>query len=189
LSWSWRDSQFALILVRAFDVGRYAEALQAAEDLKDDSHMANAEGWIGKYMIIGIAKKNLGDEAGARDAFLKAKQYAEQNLKAAPDDAKRHSRLAEPLVWLGQKEAAIAEAKRATELLPESIDAFDGPVCTQSLAEIYAMTGDSDNALKIVDGLLSRPTQLTVALLKISPVWDSLRQDPRFIAMLQKHGG
>ncbi len=168
---------------------RYAEALQAAKDLKDDSHMANAEGWIGKYMIIGIAKKNLGDEAGARDAFLKAKQYAEQNLKTAPDDAKRHSRLAEPLVWLGEKEAAIAEAKRATELLPESIDAFDGPVCTQSLAEIYAMTGDSDNALKIVDGLLSRPTQLTVALLKISPVWDSLRQDPRFIAMLQKHGG
>lgn len=169
---------------------RYAEALQAAENLKDDNwHGSNTEGWIGKFMIIGISKKNLGDEAGAREAFLKAKQYAEQNVSAAPDEAKRHSRLAEALVWLGEKEAAIAEAKRATEMLPESIDAFDGPVCTQTLAEIYAMTGDYDKALALADGLLSRPTQLTVALLKQNPVWDPLRQDPRFIAMLQKHGG
>ncbi|PYI91330.1 MAG: hypothetical protein DME97_13640 [Verrucomicrobia bacterium] len=167
---------------------RYAEALQAAENLKDDAH-ANAENWIGKYMVIGISKKNLGDETGAREAFLKAKQYAEQNVKAAPDEAKRHSRLAEALVWLGEKEAAIAEAKRATEMLPESVDAFDGPGCTQTLAEIYVMTGDYDNALAITDGLLSRPTQMTVAQLKINPLWDSVRQDPRFIAMLQKHGG
>jgi tetratricopeptide (TPR) repeat protein len=167
---------------------RYAEALQAAESLKDDVH-ANAENWIGKYLVIGISKKNLGDEAGAREAFLKAKQYAEQNVKAAPDEAKRHSRLAEAMVWLGEKEAAVAEAKRATEMLPESIDAFDGPVCTQTLAEIYAMTGDSDNAIATADGLLSRPGQLTVALLKANPVWDPLRQDPRFLAMLKKHGG
>jgi TolB-like protein/Tfp pilus assembly protein PilF len=168
---------------------RYAEALQAAENLKDDSHGANAENWIGKYMIIGISKKKLGDEAGAREAFLKAKQYAEQNVNAAPDEAKRHSRLAEALVWLGEKEAAVAEAKRATEMLPESVDAFDGPNCTQTLAEIYVVTGDYDNALAITDGLLSRPTPLTVALLKVNPIWDPLRQDPRFIAMLKKHGG
>ena len=168
---------------------RYAEALQAAETLKDDAHMTNLEGWIGKYMIIGISKKHLGNEAGARDAFLKAKEFAVQNLKAAPDEAKRHSRVAETVIWLGEKEAALAEAKRATELLPESLDAFDGPICTQTLAEIYAMVGDYNNALALADGLLSRPTQLTVAQLKISEIWDPLRQDPRFIAMLQKHGG
>jgi len=51
------------------------------------------------------------------------------------------------------------------------------------------MTGDSDNAIATADGLLSRPGQLTVALLKANPVWDPLRQDPRFLAMLKKHGG
>ena len=51
------------------------------------------------------------------------------------------------------------------------------------------MTGDYDKALALADGMLSRPTQLTVALLKQNPVWDPLRQDPRFITMLQKHGG
>jgi len=37
--------------------------------------------------------------------------------------------------------------------------------------------------------MLDRPTQLTVAILKIHPIWDPVRQDPRFIAMLKKHGG
>ena len=107
----------------------------------------------------------------------------------APNEAKRHGRLAECLAWLGEKEAAIAEAKRGTELLPENVDAFDGPVCTQTLAEIYVIVGEYDKALPIVDGLLSRPTQVTVAQLKVNPLWDHVRQDPRFIAILKKHGG
>lgn len=168
---------------------RYAEALPAAESLKDEALAKDPEGLMGKYGTIGIAKKMLGDEAGAREAFLKTKGYAEKFVADAPTEAKRIDRLAECLAWLGEKEAAIAEAKRATELLPESVDAFDGPVCTQTLAEVYAIVGEYDKALEIVDGLLSRPTQVTVAQLKINPLWDHVRQDPRFIAMLQKHGG
>ncbi len=75
------------------------------------------------------------------------------------------------------------------ELLPESVDAFDGPGYTQNLAEVYMIVGEYDQALPIVDGLLSRPSNLTVALLKLSPIWDPVRNDPRFIAILQKHGG
>jgi len=168
---------------------RYAEALQAAESLKDEALAKDQEPLMGKYGTIGIAKKMLGDEAGAREAFLKAKGYGEKWVAEAPNEAKRHGRLAECLAWLGEKEAAIAEAKRGTELLPESVDAFDGPVCTQTLAEVYAVVGEYDKALTIVDGLLSRPAQLTIAQLKMSPLWDPIRQDPRFIAMLQKHGG
>jgi TolB-like protein/Tfp pilus assembly protein PilF len=168
---------------------RYAEALQIAESLKDELLTTDPEGLLGKYGTTGIAKKLLGDEAGAREAFLKAKGYAEKFVADAPNEAKRHGRLAECLAWLGEKEGAIAEAKRGTELLPESVDAFEGPVCTQTLAEIYVIVGDYDKALPIVDGLLSRPSPLTVAILKISPLWDSVRHDPRFIAILQKHGG
>jgi tetratricopeptide (TPR) repeat protein len=131
----------------------------------------------------------LGDEAGAREAFLKAKGYAEKYVADVPNEAKRHGRLAECLAWLGEKEAAIAEAKRGMDLLPESVDAFDGPVCTQTLAEVYMVVGEYDKALSIVDGLLSRPAQTTVAQLKMSPLWDPLRQDPRFIAIIKKHGG
>jgi TolB-like protein/Tfp pilus assembly protein PilF len=168
---------------------KYAEALQAVERLTDEALAKDPEALMGKYGTAGIAKKLLGDEAGAREAFLKAKGYAEQWVAGAPNEAKRHGRLAECLAWLGEKEAAIAEAKRGMELLPESVDAFDGPVCTQTLAEIYVIVGEYDKALAIVDGLLSRPGQMTVTQLKMSPLWDHVRQDPRFIAILQKHGG
>jgi TolB-like protein/Tfp pilus assembly protein PilF len=168
---------------------KYAEALHAVERLTDEALAKDPEGLMGKYGTAGIAKKLLGDEAGAREAFLKAKSFAEKWVADAPNEAKRHGRLAECLAWLGEKEAAIAEAKRGTELLPENVDAFDGPVCTQTLAEIYIIVGEYDKALEIIDGLLTRPTQLTVAQLKMSPLWDHVRQDPRFIAILKKHGG
>jgi TolB-like protein/Tfp pilus assembly protein PilF len=168
---------------------RYTEALQAAESLKDEALVKDPEGLIGKYGTMGVAKKMLGDEAGAREALLKAKEYAQKYVADAPNEAKRHGPLAQCLAWLGEKEAAIAEAKRGTELLPESVDAFDGPVCTQTLAEIYMIVGEYDKALPILDGLLTRHTQVTVAQLKISPMCERIRQDPRFVAMLQKHGG
>jgi TolB-like protein/Tfp pilus assembly protein PilF len=168
---------------------RYAEALQLAESLKDELLGDDLEGLTGKYGCIGIAKKMLGDEAGSREAILKAKSYAAKIVALAPNHPKGHERMAQALAWLGEKEAAIAEAKRATELLPESVDAFDGPVCAQTLAEVYALVGEHDKAIEILDGLLTRPTQVTVATVKVNPVWDPLRQDPRFVAMLQKHGG
>lgn len=168
---------------------KYAEVLQRAATLKDDLLASETEKLLGKYGMTGIAKKMTGDEAGAREALLKARELAQKFVNEAPEESKRHSRFAEALAWLGERDAAIAEARRATELLPESIDAFDGPVATQSLAETYATLGEYDQALTIVDGLLSRPSQLTVALLKIHPVWDPIRSDPRFIALLKKHGG
>jgi TolB-like protein/Flp pilus assembly protein TadD len=168
---------------------RYAEALQIAEGLKDELLGNEMEAVAGKYGCIGIAKKMLGDQAGAHAAFLKAKEVADKILAAAPNHPKGHERVAEALAWLGEKEGAIAEAKRATELLPESVDAFDGPVCTQTLAQVYQLVGEYDKAIEIVDGLLTRPTQVTVASIRINPIWDPVRQDPRFIAMMKKHGG
>jgi serine/threonine-protein kinase len=168
---------------------RYAEALRFAEGLKDEVLKNDTEALMGKYGTMGIAKKLMGDEAGARETLTTAKGYAEKWVSEAPNEAKRHNRLAEALAWLGEKDAAIAEAKRAMELLPESVDAFEGPVCTQTLADIYMVVGEYDKAVEILDGLLTRPTQVTVATVKLNPLWDPVRQDPRFIAMLRKHGG
>ena len=168
---------------------KFAEALREAEGLNDELLARDPEGLLSKFEVIGLAKKMLHDEAGAREAFLKSKGYLEKYLSLAPDEAKRHSRLAQILAWLGEKDAAIAEAKRATELLPESVDAFDGPMATQALAEVYVIVGEYDKALDLADGLLSRPSGLTVALLKINPILDPIRQNPRYLALLKKYGG
>jgi serine/threonine-protein kinase len=168
---------------------KFTEVLQRGATLRDDVLASDSEKLIGKYGMTGIAKKVTGDEAGAREALLKAKELAQKYVSEAPEDFKRHGRLAEILAWLGEKEAAITEAKRGTELLPESVDAFDGPVATQTLAEIYVTVGEYDQALPLIDGLLSRPSSVTVEFLKLHPMFDAIRNDPRFVALLKKHGG
>jgi tetratricopeptide (TPR) repeat protein len=173
-----------LLLERKFN-----EVIRRGATLKDDLLATDTEKLLGKYGMTGIAKKVTGDEPGAREALLKAKELGQKYLSEAPEDFKRHSRLAEVLAWLGEKEGAIAEAKRATELLPESVDAFDGPGATQTLAETYVTVGEYDLAFPLLDGLLSRPSSLTVEFIKIHPVFDPIRNDPRFIALLKKHGG
>jgi tetratricopeptide (TPR) repeat protein len=168
---------------------KYREGLEAVENLPDDQ-LATFPGALGgKYYSIGFARKALHDEAGAREAFLKAKNAVEGELKRSPDIEKTHIQLAKVLAQLGEKDAALAEAQRATELLPESKDAFGGPEITAGVAEVYSILGDSDRAIEILDGLLSRPSAVTVEGLKVNPIWDPLRSDPRFQALLQKYGG
>src|SRR5881398_1218032 len=169
---------------------KYQEGLREAESLPDDLfHTAFPQHLSGKYFLIGFARRALQDEAGARAAFLKAKDLLEAQLKESPDSPDMCILLAKVLACLAEKDAASAEARRATELLPESKDAFGGPEITAGVAEVYATLGDNDRAIEILDRLLSRPSAVTVQGLKVNPIWDPLRSDPRFQALLQKYSG
>ena len=119
---------------------------------------------------------------------MKAKAAADEQLKRTPDAEESHIQLAKTLAFLGEKEGAIAEARRAADLRPESRDAFGGPEITEGVAEVHAVLGDNDRALQILDGLLSRPSGVTVQGLKVNPIWDPLRSDPRFQALIEKYG-
>ncbi|MGB9474514.1 MAG: hypothetical protein WCE87_05520, partial [Candidatus Udaeobacter sp.] len=167
---------------------KYQEGLQQAESLPDDQIAAFPGGLWAKYYFIGFARKALQDEPEARAAFEKAKSSAEEQVRRSPDSEDAHIQLAKVLAQLGEKDAAVAEAQRATDLRPESKDAFGGPEITAGVAEVYAILGQNDRAIEILDGLLSRPSAITVEGLKINPIWDSLRSDPRFQALLQKYG-
>ena len=167
---------------------KYKEGLREAESLPDDLLAGIPAALCGKYYLIGFARKALHDEAGARAAFLKAKDLLEGQLKQSPDAAEFHIQLAKVLAYLGEKDAALAEARRATELLPESKDAFGGPEIAVGAAEVYSIVGENSRAIELLDGLLSRPSGMTVPLLKLSPVWDPLRNDPQFQALLNKYG-
>jgi TolB-like protein/Tfp pilus assembly protein PilF len=166
---------------------KYREGLRAAESLPDDQIASFPGGLWSKYYYSGFARRALQDASGARAAFLKAKSAAEEQVKRSPDDAKLRMQLAKALAQLGEKEAALAEAQRATELQPESRDALDGPHITEDAAQVHAILGDNDRAIEILDGLLNRPSYLTVQGLRVNPVWDPLRNDPRFQALLEKY--
>ena len=140
-----------------------------------------------KYYYIGFARRALQDEPGARAAFLRAKSAVEEQLKYSPDNAKLRIQLAKVLAFLGEKDPALAEARRASELQPESKDALEGPEITEGVAQVYAILGDNDRAIEILDGLLNRPSYVTVPSLRVNPIWDPLRNDPRFQALIDRH--
>src|SRR4030095_2425880 len=165
---------------------KYKEGLREAESLPDDLFTSIPAKLCFKYYLIGFAQKALRDEAGARAAFLKAKDLLEAQLKQSPDTADMHIQLAKVLAYLGEKDAALAETQRATELVPESKDAFGGPEIAGGVAEVHAILGDNGRAIEVLDGLLSRPSGVTVPLLKLNPAWDPLRNDPRFQALIDK---
>ena len=56
-----------------------------------------------------------------------------------------------------------------------------------ALAMIYATSGESEEAFRLLDHLLQTPNRITVPLLKLDPVWDPLRKDPRFQALIDKY--
>ncbi len=168
---------------------KYQQVLQLAESVPDESVAAVPGASAGKYYAIGVAKKGLADDAAAHSAFVKAQDILEEQLKQKPEDPDLHVQLAKVLAWLGQKDAAIAQAQQATDLRPESKDAFDGPRTTEDVAQVYAILGDNGRAIELLDGLLSRPTGVTLQNLRVNPAWDPIRNDPGFQALFAKYTG
>ena len=141
-----------------------------------------------RELFEGAIYTFLNDKEKALSAFKRARSIAEKALRESPDDASRHATLGLILAGLGEKDAAIAEGKRAVELLPESQDALDGPKTTVALAQIYAWTGENEEALQLLDRSLGTPNGVTIPFLKLDPIWDPLRSDPRFQALVDKDG-
>jgi len=168
---------------------KYQEVLQLGATVPDDIFAAVPGSLAYKYFPLGIAHKALGDDAAARTAFLKAKNILEEQLKQKPDDADLRVQFAKLLAWLGEKDAAVAEAQRAIDLRPESKDAFEGPQVTEQVAQVYTILGDNARAIELLDELLSRPSEVTSQSLKLDPAWDPLRNDPAFQALFPKYAG
>ncbi len=167
---------------------KFPAALELLPQLRDETLQGTGTAPTPKSFLEGLLYLHKGDKAKALPAFERARVIAEQLVREAPDDAARHAQLGTILAGLGRKEEAIGEGKRAVELLPESSDAFDGPMATIGLAQIYAWTGEKDQALQLLDHSLNTPNGVTVPILKLDPVWDPLRNDPRFQALIDKYG-
>jgi len=85
---------------------------------------------------------------------------------------------------LGRNKEAVVEAKRAVEILPVSKDAVDGPTMLTNLAVVYAWTDQEDLAIATLAPLAKMPCGPFYGQLKLDPLWDPLRNDPRFDKLL-----
>ena len=166
---------------------RFPEALEILQTFRGETLYSLTTAPCPKAFLEGQIYRLQDDEAKARAALEQARVVSAELLRAAPDDPNRHGQHGLILAALGQKQEAIAEGKRAVELLPESQDALDGPKVTAALAQIYAWTGEFDEAFRLLDHLLAVPSGLTVPMFKLDPAWDPLRKDPRYRALIDKY--
>src|SRR5438067_4298188 len=167
---------------------KFPDALQALERYRGETMFTNTTAPSPKAFLEGMIYLLQGDKTKAQPELEHARLVSEKLLREAPEDSARHGQHGLILAALGQKQEAIAEGKRAVELLPESQDALDGPGATATLAQIYAWTGEFDEAFRLLDHLFAVPSNLTVPMLKLDPAWDPLRQDPRYQALIDKYG-
>ncbi|HEY3663453.1 MAG TPA: tetratricopeptide repeat protein [Chthoniobacterales bacterium] len=168
---------------------KYPEALAALRQIPAEARSGDSHVLKEVDLLEGSILENMGQTDAAHAALLKAKEEAEAALREAPNDPGRHAALGRMLAHLGEKDAAISEAKRAVELLPDSVDAFTGPALKGALAEVYVLTGENAKAIALLDELLSQPSDVTVAGLQVDPTMRRLRDDPEFQKMLAKHEG
>ena len=133
---------------------------------------------------LGWLQELAGDHAGAQENWRQARSELDSFLKEQPDNWQLIDVLALTNMGLGDKAAAFGLLERAMAAMPVEKDALDGPVVIETLARVAAHMGEPDRAISALRRAISLPTRtqppLTPALLRLDPVWDSLRSDPRF---------
>ncbi len=118
-----------------------------------------------------------------------ARIILQAKIKAQPEYDWWHLWLGWAYAYQGRREDAVREARKAVKLLPVSKDAYGGSWSVASLALLYTVVGEHDAAIDQLEYLLTIPSIISVPRLKFQPVWEPLRQHPRFKRLLEKHGG
>jgi len=137
---------------------------------------------------LGWAQEVAGDQAAAQESWRQARRELEFLLKEQPENYSLIGDLALTNVGLGDKAAALALVERAMAVMPIEKDALFGPIPVEFLARVAAQLGERDRAISALQKLLSIPycgalaadAPLTPALLRLDPMFDPLRTDPRF---------
>src|SRR6266446_4149534 len=144
--------------------------------------------------FLGWAQEVGGEHAAAQESWRQARSELESFLKEQPENYALIGDMALTNMALGDKAAALALAQKATATSPLEKDALDGSGALEFLARVLAQAGEPDRAITAIQKLLSIPSSgsfamgipLTPAVLRLDPMFDPLRNDPRFQKLVEQ---
>jgi len=153
---------------------------------KPDPALGSITGELRFY--LGWAQDLAGDHTAAQESWRRARSELEPFLKEQPENFSLMGNLALTSMGLGDKAAAFKLIERAMAVITIEKDAVWGPIPIEILARVSARMGEPDRAIAALEKLLSIPydgalaqnVPLTPALLRLDPMFDPLRNDPRF---------
>jgi tetratricopeptide (TPR) repeat protein len=128
-----------------------------------------------------------GDGAAAQAAFDSARVLLDSVVRERPGDWRVRAGRGLALAGLGRRDEARREARWLQQSVAYREDALQGPVLAEDRARILAQAGEPEAALDEIERLLARPSWLTVHVLRLDPTWDTIRDHPRFVALLAKY--
>ena len=161
---------------------RFNDAFQAFEKQMANSSLAHLQQLAGRAALRVLA----GDVEAAKSAGEEARPLLEARVKERPDDTFAMTQLAWIYLALGRNADALRVAQKAAELMPIEKDTLSGAYFQTGLAQIEARAGAPEEAVKRLRHLLSIPAgqPISIARLKIDPVWDPIRDRPDFQQLL-----
>ena len=166
----------------------FAKAIAVLDGAPDWIRTNPAHRPVSSAVLRGMAFESTGQGEAAQREFEGATRLLETKIKAGEGEPSIHAALGRAYASLGRKDEAVREGAKAVELLPVSTDAFDGPFYLTQFAEIQARVGNAEEAIKILGQLLdmSAGMQISPALLRLDPAWDSLHSNPGFQKLCQE---
>jgi serine/threonine protein kinase/tetratricopeptide (TPR) repeat protein len=132
----------------------------------------------------GLIARFQGDEERAKAEFSEARVRLQQNVTEHPDDSSSLSYLGLLEVFLGDKEDAIRKGREALEMTqwPKHAASY----LPLNLAAIYAWSAEPDEAIDVLAGMMGKPVSPRYGELKFNPIWDPIREYPRFQKLLEE---
>jgi len=162
----------------------FADALKAWDTPPTntpEAHLRQLEARVGIQVLAGQG-------AAAKLECEQTRTLLEARLAERPEERISMTALAWAYVCLGRNADALRVARQAADLLPIEKDAIVGRILLAGLAQIEARTGHPEEALKILRQLITAPAGgvVSIARLKIDPVWDPIRNDPGFQKLISE---
>jgi len=155
-------------------------------DYESAIQIANANTTQSTHFYKAIAHYFLHDDAPL-DALLDSAAHREElSIKTDEDDAYALNRLSLIRALQGNNKAAVKLAKLAEQKQPYETHALNVADHSYRLAEIYSLIGDADQAFDILESLLIFPNPVSVWRIKLNPFFDSLRDDPRYLKLIDE---